>query len=215
MTFGKKSVRRLRRPHLVSNSDDFKFTFRIDHLHLSASIQPGPTTRGGGSERGSQPLLEAGSFVPPSWDGPHVGKRLVDGLRTLALVPRVNGPRGPTNSWPLYAHSWEDLLAQEEAAEEDKRQNQHEANRTRVQPSSVEIMHMEQSMCWPMRYLRELPRLIRTVQAVAVARSRDSDTHGAARRLRLPGRVVRKWSGEGLAMIAHGLGACLFSCCGS
>ena len=189
---------------MVSNSDDFKFTFRIDHLHLSASIQPGPTTRGG-QRTGSQPLLEAGSFVPPSWDGPHVGKRLVDGLRTLMLMPRVQGPRAFTNSWPLYAHDWADMLAQQEDDEADKLRNQREANRTRVQPSSVEIMHMEQIIGWPARYLRELPQIIHAVRAVAVARSRDGDTHDAARRLRLPGRVVRKWSGEGLAMIAHGL----------
>jgi hypothetical protein len=26
-------------------------------------------------------------YVPPSWDGSHVGKRLVEGLRTLMLMP--------------------------------------------------------------------------------------------------------------------------------
>jgi hypothetical protein len=50
-----------------------------------------------------------------------------------------------------------------------------------------------------------LPQLVRTVQAVAVARSRDSDLEHAARRLRLPGHLVRKWNGEGLALIARGL----------
>jgi hypothetical protein len=149
--------------------------------------------------------VPAPEYIPPTWDGPHCGKRLVDGLRTLALMPRVNGPRGPTNSWPLYAHSWEDLLAQEEAAEEDKRQNQHEANRTRVRPSSVEIARMEQSICWPARYLREFPQLVRTVQAVAVARSRDRDMDHAARRLRLPRRVVRRRNAEGLDLIAREL----------
>jgi hypothetical protein len=64
---------------------------------------------------------------------------------------------------------------------------------------------MEQSICWPARYLRSWPQLVRTVQAVAVARSRDSDTDGAARRLRLPGHVVHKWNGEGLSVIADGL----------
>ena len=149
--------------------------------------------------------VPAPEYLPPTWDGPHVGKRLVDGLRTLMLMPRVKGPRAFTNSWPLYAHDWADLLAQAEQDEDDKRQNQHEANRTRVQPSSIEIMHMEQAIVWPARYLREFPQLTLTVQAVAVARSRDSDTDGAARRLRLPGHVVRKWNGEGLTMIARGL----------
>jgi hypothetical protein len=64
---------------------------------------------------------------------------------------------------------------------------------------------MEQAICWPARYLGEFPQLARVVQAVAVARSRDSDTDGAARRLRLPGHVVRKWNSEELEAIAHGL----------
>ena len=91
--------------------------------------------------------MPAPDYVPPSWDGPHVGKRLVDGLRTLMLMPGVQGPRAFTNSWPLYAHDWADMLAQQEADEADKLQNQREANRTRVQPSSVEIAHMEQAIC--------------------------------------------------------------------
>ena len=74
-----------------------------------------------------------------------------------------------------------------------------------MRPGSVEIARMEQAICWPARYLREFPQLARAVQAVAVARSRDSDTDGAARRLRLPGHVVRKWNGEGLTTIARGL----------
>jgi hypothetical protein len=36
-------------------------------------------------------------------------------------------------------------------------------------PSSVEIMRMEQSIRWPLQYLREFPQLLRTVQQVAVA----------------------------------------------
>ncbi len=34
---------------------------------------------------------------------------------------------------------------------------------------------------------------------------RTLDTEHAARRLRLPGRVVRKWNTEGLGLIAQGL----------
>jgi hypothetical protein len=87
--------------------------------------------------------VPAPEYVPPQWDGPHVGRRLVEGLKTLRLMPRPPGPCGPVNSWPAYAHDWVDLLAQQEAAEEDKRRNQHEANRTRIRPSSVEIARME------------------------------------------------------------------------
>jgi hypothetical protein len=34
----------------------------------------------------------APDYVPACWDGPHVGKRLVDGLRTLAIMPMPHGP---------------------------------------------------------------------------------------------------------------------------
>ena len=127
--------------------------------------------------------IPAPDYVPPTWDGPHAGKRLVDGLKTLQLMPQPPRPRGPVNSWPAYAYDWADLLAQQESDEEQKAANQREQNRTRVRPSSVEIAHMEQSICWPARYLRSWPQLVRAVKAVAVARSRDDDTDAAARRL--------------------------------
>ena len=121
------------------------------------------------------------------------------------LMPRVQGPRASGSHWPAYAHDWADLLAQQEADAEQKQRDQHEQNRVRLRPSAIEIMRMEQAIVWPARYLRELPQLIRAVQAVAVARSRDSDTDGAGRRLRLSGHVVRQWNGEGLSVIATGL----------
>jgi hypothetical protein len=147
----------------------------------------------------------APDYVPACWDGPHVGKRLVEGLRTLRLMPLPRGPRVFGNGWPSYAHDWADLLAQQEADEQQKAHDRHEANRVRLRPSSVEIMHMEQAIAWPAHFLCQFPQLVRAVQAVAVARSRDRDMEDAARRLRLPGRLVRRWNGEALAMIAKGL----------
>jgi hypothetical protein len=81
----------------------------------------------------------APDYVPACWDGPHVGKRLVYGLRTLMLMPKVLGPRSSGSHWPSYAHDWADLLAQQEADAEQKQRDQREANRTRLRPSSVEI----------------------------------------------------------------------------
>ena len=144
-------------------------------------------------------------YIPPSWDGPHVGKRLVEGLRTLTLMPLPRGPRQPGNDWVSYCYDWADLIAQQEADAEQKKRDQLQANRTRLRPSSIEIAHMEQSICWPARYLRFFPQLVRTVAMVAVGRSRDRDMEYAARRLRLPGRVVRRWNREGLDGIARGL----------
>jgi hypothetical protein len=97
------------------------------------------------------------------------------------------------------------LLAQQEADQEQKQLDQREANRTRLRPSSIGIAHMEQAICWPARYLHMFPQLVRTVQAVAAGRAHDRDIEHAARRLLLPGRVVRRWNSEGLDLIAHGL----------
>jgi hypothetical protein len=87
-------------------------------------------------------------YVPERWDGPHVGKGLVDGLRTLMLMPMPRGPRATGSHWPAYAHDWADLLAQQEADAEQKLRAQREQNKTRVLPTSIEIEHMEQSICW-------------------------------------------------------------------
>lgn len=136
---------------------------------------------------------------------PTVGKRLVEGLRTLRLMPVPPGPRAFGSGWPAYAHDWADLLAQQEADEEQKAADQREANHVRLRPSSIESARMEQAICWPARYLHAFPQLVRTVQAVAVSRSRDRDMEHAARRLKLPGRLVRRWNTEGLDLIARGL----------
>jgi hypothetical protein len=62
--------------------------------------------------------IPAPEYVPPTWDGPHAGKRLVDGLRTLTLMPMPRGPRASGSHWPAYAHDWADILAQQELQRE-------------------------------------------------------------------------------------------------
>ena len=44
--------------------------------------------------------VTAPEYVPPTWDGVHAGKRLVDALRTLMLMPRVRGQQAFGNGWP-------------------------------------------------------------------------------------------------------------------
>jgi hypothetical protein len=64
---------------------------------------------------------------------------------------------------------------------------------------------METAIVWPARYLGHVPQLLRTVQAVAVARARERDIALAARKLGLPGRLARRWNRQGLDLIATGL----------
>lgn len=68
-------------------------------------------------------------------------------------MPMRSGPRAFGNSWPAYAWDWADLLAQEEADEQQKQSDAQAQNRTRLLPSSVGIMRMETAMVWPARGL--------------------------------------------------------------
>jgi hypothetical protein len=115
----------------------------------------------------------------------------------------VNGyPAGFTNSWPAIIHEYCDRASYEDDPVW-KRERAAESNWTKPRPSSVEIALGRSSGrgC----YLGHVPQLLRTVQAVALSRARDRDVAHVARRLRLPGRLARRWNGAGLDLIAAGL----------
>jgi hypothetical protein len=148
----------------------------------------------------------APEYVPKTWDGPHVGKRLVDGLRILQRVPVARGLRGFGNAWPSYRYDWTDELWQLTADEQQKWQDAQARNLTRAIPSSEEITRMEATIGWPGHYLLSFPQLMRVVQTAARARARFRDLHSVAHReLKLPLRLVRHWNREGLDRIAAGL----------
>ena len=149
--------------------------------------------------------VPAPDYIPATWDGPHVSKRLVEALRVLFRLPMPPGPKVFGNAWPAYSWSWEDQLAQEERDQAEKSQDAFAQNRVKLLPSAVEIMHMETAIVWPARYLGEFPQLLVTVGCVALARSRYRDIEFVARRLRLPPHVVRRWNRDGLDLIACGL----------
>jgi hypothetical protein len=147
---------------------------------------------------------QAPQYVPPSWIGPHVGLRLVEALRVLRRVPMNGHPREFGNSWPQYAIKFSER-SQYEDDEEWKRDQASERNQIRPRPSSVEISRMELAIGWPIQYLRDLPQLLSAVQSAAFVRARHQPLERAARYLKLPGRVVRRWNREGLDLIAAGL----------
>jgi hypothetical protein len=51
---------------------------------------------------------------PTTWSGNWVSRRLVEGFKTLRLIPLKGMPTGFKNAWPLYMVESEDLLAQQE-----------------------------------------------------------------------------------------------------
>jgi hypothetical protein len=130
-------------------------------------------------------------------------KRLAEALRTLRNMP-VNGyPAGFVNAWPAVVHEYSDRTGYEDDPVW-KAERAAESYWTKPRPSSIEIARMETAIVWPARYLSHVPQLLRTVQAVALARARDRDIAHAARKLGLPGRLARQWNDEGLDLIAAG-----------
>jgi hypothetical protein len=109
---------------------------------------------------------------PTIWDGPHVGKRLSEAMRTLRMLP-MQAVAGYGRSWPAYSYEFEDLLAQQEQGELEKTQRMQ--NRTRIMPSYSDVTRMEAAIVWPARYLNDARHLVRAVNAVAMAHSLERD----------------------------------------
>jgi len=87
-------------------------------------------------------VLELIDETPPRWDGPHVGRRLMEAMRTLRMLP-MPGVTGYRPGWPAYAYEFEDLLAQHEQGELERTQQQQ--NRTRLLPSLRDMTAMERA----------------------------------------------------------------------
>jgi hypothetical protein len=143
-------------------------------------------------------------YIPDHWIGPHVGLRLVEALRTVQRMPMSFGPQAFGNGWPEIEREYSDYVQYADDAEW-KADQRAEFNRVRPKPTREDITRMEVAIIWPGRYLRDWPQLLRTVQMVAIVRVRHGDIEKAARRLRLPGRLARRWNREGLDRIAAGL----------
>ena len=144
-------------------------------------------------------------WVPPAWIGEHVGVRLVEAFKTLALMPVANGPRMPHNAWPRYKIEWADLLAQKEMERADKELRAAAANRVRLAPSRQDISRMESALVWPARYLQSRPLIMRCLHRVALLRSRGVDTETIERKLKRRPATVRAMNRAGLDFIATGL----------
>jgi hypothetical protein len=147
---------------------------------------------------------EAPQYIPDVWYGFHVGLRLVEALRTLQQMPMNGHPQAFGNSWPAYAIEFSERSGYEDD-EAWKKDQAAERNRIRPRPSSIEISRMELAIGWPIQYLRDLPQLLSAVQSAAFVRVRHQPLERAAKYLKLPGRVVRRWNREGLDLIAAGL----------
>jgi hypothetical protein len=140
--------------------------------------------------------------VPTTWSGPHVGRRLTDGMRTLRLLPMgtVAGYRG---NWPPYVYEFEDLLAQHEQGELER--TQAIQNRVRLLPSISEITAMERVIVWPACYLARNQIIASATNCVAMAHALGRDAGWVAAKRGGYADTWRQRHDAGCAMIATGL----------
>jgi hypothetical protein len=149
--------------------------------------------------------VPAPEYIPPFWIGSHVGLRLVQAFKTLGKMPMSFGPRFGSGYWPQYRHEWEDLLAQEEAAKDDKQLRAEAFNRVRIPPTAIEVGNMETAIVWPARYLTSRPLIMRVVHRVAAGRARGQELEAIAYRMKRRAAAVRTMNRAGLDLIAAGL----------
>jgi hypothetical protein len=139
---------------------------------------------------------------PATWSGSRVSRRLVEGFKTLRLIPLKGMPTGFKNAWPPYMVEWEDLLAQQAQGELEATQRQQ--NRVRLQPSLRDVTRAEAVVCWPL-YLKDREPLLLAVNRVGWAFALDRDaTFVAARH----GGMSETWLAryvQGCDVIAAGL----------
>jgi hypothetical protein len=158
--------------------------------------------------------VPAPEYIPETWDGAHVGKRMIEAFSTLRRLPLNLYPREFGNMWPAVYHEWTDRLAQEEMDFDDKEREIAARNRVKTRPRAVEISRMECAIAWPGHYLSSLDReaqrsrdqaWARAVGLVAWHRSGERELEWIAKRLRMAPATVRRRNRTGLDIIAAGL----------
>ncbi|KRQ99255.1 hypothetical protein [Bradyrhizobium valentinum] len=141
-------------------------------------------------------------IAPSTWNGPHVGKRLAEAMRTLRTLP-VGAGGGSGNAWPPYCYEFDDLVAQKEQGELE--QTQKIQNRVRVMPSLSDVSRMEIAIFWPAQFLGHRPELMTAVNAVALAHSMERDAGWVTRKRGGYADTWRARHDAGCVVIADGL----------
>ncbi len=113
---------------------------------------------------------------PPTWTPEHVGRRLVEAMRTLDRLPRPKGPRAPGNHWPKHRLEWEDQLAQAELPEPERRERAgSRLSELALRPDGAAIDRMDRALEW-LRLLRAVDpelALVATLWAHRLAKGRS------------------------------------------
>ena len=127
------------------------------------------------ADTGDDDVDHADNIVPMLWTADHVGRRLVDAMRTLDRLPKVKGPRQAGNHWVRHRIEWADKLAQAELPEAERRERDAQRNGLALRPSGRDIDRMEIALDW-LRELRDVDpglALVTTLWAIRAARRRS------------------------------------------
>lgn len=147
-------------------------------------------------------------YIPPAWDGPHVGVRLIEGYKTLSCLPdRTRHSSSSSGFWPETWVEWTDMLAQTTSDEASKEIDAKIRNRVKARPNAQEVSRMEIVMMWPAHYIASRfdsysISMARIVQTVAMLRAREYDLEKISRRMKMGPRHLRRVNREGLDLIA-------------
>ena len=150
--------------------------------------------------------LDVVDELPPVWNGPHVGLRLVEGFETLRALPLGDHAGSAASAWPAYTYEWEDLLAQHKQGELER--TMAAQNRTRLSPSMRDITRAIEACYWPTRFLYGVqPQLCEAVNAVAFAHALGFDADWVTRKRGGYADTWRARHDHGCEIIADGLTA--------
>lgn len=103
-------------------------------------------------DRDSVSSFEGGAETD-GWTAGLVEERLRAAIIIVQRTERRPGPKSFGRAWPDYQHDWEDLLAQQEKADEDKAEDAHDRNRVRLNFTSAQVTAAEQALGWPALYI--------------------------------------------------------------
>jgi hypothetical protein len=125
--------------------------------------------------------LDIVNELPPLWDGPHVGLRLVEGFETLRSMPLGDHTGDARTAWPGYMYEFDDLVEQQKQGELER--TLAAQNRTRVSPSVREITRAIEVCYWPTKFLSHGHlQLCEAVNAVAFAHALGFDAGWVTRK---------------------------------
>jgi hypothetical protein len=150
----------------------------------------------------NEPFLDILDELPARWDGPHVGRRLMEAMQTLRLLP-MGGAIGFRPMWPPYCYEFEDLVAQEKQGELERTQKLQ--NRTRAMPPLRAITAMERALVWPATYLAPRLEIAQATNCVALAHALDRDVGWVAAKRGGYADTWRQRHDLGCEIIAQGL----------